>query len=60
MLQPAEDMPAHGSAGQRFEAICFGRCEPLPALAAIAYRLQRDDWQAMPRLSLVVVEVFEG
>ena len=60
VLQPAEDMPAHGSASQRFEAICFGRCEPLPALAAIAYRLQRDDWQAMPRLSLVVVEVFEG
>jgi single-stranded-DNA-specific exonuclease len=60
VLQPAEDLPAHGSAGQRFEAICFGRCQPLPALAAIAYRLQRDDWQAMPRLSLVVVEVFEG
>ncbi len=60
LVLESADSVAPGAGGQRFDAICFGRNTPLPDQAALAYRLQRDDYQAMPRLSLVVVDVLDA
>jgi single-stranded-DNA-specific exonuclease len=41
--------------GERmFEAIWFGRTEPLPATARLAYRLEADEWQGQRKLKLMV------
>jgi single-stranded-DNA-specific exonuclease len=39
---------------QMLEAIWFGRTEPLPATARLAYRLQADEWQGQRRLKLLI------
>ena len=41
-------------AGALHEAIWFGRTEPLPARARLAYRLQVDEWQGRQRVQWVV------
>jgi single-stranded-DNA-specific exonuclease len=41
-------------AGTRREAIWFGRTEPLPERARLAYRLALDSWQGHERLQMVV------
>ena len=38
----------------RFAAIAFGRTEPLPARALIAFRVARNDYQGLASLQLVV------
>ncbi|MFA7665051.1 MAG: DHHA1 domain-containing protein, partial [Burkholderiaceae bacterium] len=38
----------------RLDAIAFGRTDPLPAQAQLAYRLLRDDWQGRARVQLVI------
>jgi single-stranded-DNA-specific exonuclease len=45
----------HGS--RRVAAIAFGRTEPMPPQALIAYELQRDTWQGTHGLSLLVRHV---
>jgi len=40
--------------GQLFDGIWFGRTEPLPARARLAYRLETDDWQGRRRVRLLV------
>jgi single-stranded-DNA-specific exonuclease len=42
------------SGARRLDAIMFGRTEPLPAQALLAYRLVRDDWQGRARVQLVI------
>jgi single-stranded-DNA-specific exonuclease len=42
---------------RRFDAIAFGRTDPVPTQALIAYRLLRDDWQGRARIQLVVEAV---
>jgi single-stranded-DNA-specific exonuclease len=42
---------------RRIAAIAFGRTEPLGPEAVLAYQLQRDDWQAVDGVSLVVKHV---
>lgn len=42
---------------RRHDAIAFGRVEPLPREATLAYRLLRDDWQGRARVQLVVEAV---
>jgi single-stranded-DNA-specific exonuclease len=48
--------PAHGSRGgaEPREAIWFGRSEPLPARARVAYRLALDSYQGRERVQMVV------
>lgn len=43
--------------GRRLDAIAFGRIDPLPARARIAYRLVLDDWRGVARARLVVEAV---
>ena len=40
--------------------IAFGRREPLPARARLVYRLARDDWQGLSRVSLHIEHVLDG
>ncbi|WHZ12477.1 MAG: Single-stranded-DNA-specific exonuclease RecJ [Burkholderiaceae bacterium] len=40
--------------GQPVDGIWFGRSEPVPARARLAYRLEFDDWQGAPRVRFVV------
>ncbi|GAA4404092.1 single-stranded-DNA-specific exonuclease RecJ [Quisquiliibacterium transsilvanicum] len=41
-------------AGRRIDAIAFGRTDPLPRRARIAYRLERNDYRGVAELQLVV------
>ncbi len=43
--------------GRRLDAIAFGRTEPLPARARIAYRLIRDEYRGVASARLVVEAV---
>jgi len=45
--------------GRPFEAIAFGRTEPLAPRARIAYRLARNDWGGRAEIQLMVEKVFE-
>ena len=40
--------------GRRFGAIAFGRTEPVPRTARIAFRLSRNEYQGLAELQLVV------
>ena len=40
--------------GQPVDGIWFGRVEPLPALAHLAFRLEADEWQGNKRVRFVV------
>jgi single-stranded-DNA-specific exonuclease len=40
--------------GQPVDGIWFGRTEPLPARAHLAFRLEADEWQGLRRLRLLV------
>jgi single-stranded-DNA-specific exonuclease len=40
--------------GQLVDGIWFGRSEPLPARATLAYRLDSDEWQGVKRVRFVV------
>jgi single-stranded-DNA-specific exonuclease len=40
--------------GQAVDGIWFGRSEPLPAQATLAYRLEVDEWQGTRRVRLVI------
>ena len=40
--------------GQAVDGIWFGRSEPLPAQATLAYRLDVDEWQGTRRVRLVI------
>ncbi|MBS0318475.1 MAG: single-stranded-DNA-specific exonuclease RecJ, partial [Proteobacteria bacterium] len=40
--------------GQPVDGIWFGRSEPLPARARLAYRLELDDWQGAQRVRFIV------
>jgi single-stranded-DNA-specific exonuclease len=40
--------------GRPLAAIAFGRAQPLPARARIAYRVSRNDWNGLAELQLVV------
>jgi single-stranded-DNA-specific exonuclease len=42
---------------QTFAAIAFGRTEPLPRRALIAYRLNRNDWGGRASLQLLIEQV---
>ncbi len=42
------------AAGRSLDAIAFGRTEPLPARARIAYRLMRDDYQGLASVRLAI------
>ena len=44
-------------AGARFDAIAFGRIEPLPSPARIAYRLMRDEYRGLASVRLVIEAV---
>ena len=44
-------------AGRRIDAIAFGRTDPLPRRARIAYRLERNDYRGLAELQLVVEAV---
>jgi len=44
---------------QTFAAIAFGRTEPLPRRALIAYRLNRNDWGGRASLQLLIEQVGE-
>lgn len=44
----------------RLSAIAFGRREPLPARARIVYRLCRDEWQGLSRVSLQIEHVSDA
>ena len=41
-------------AGQEREAIWFGRTEPLPERARLAYRINVDEWNGRQRVQMVV------
>jgi single-stranded-DNA-specific exonuclease len=43
--------------GRRMAAIAFGRIEPVPRQALLAYQLQRDTWQGADGVSLIVRHV---
>jgi single-stranded-DNA-specific exonuclease len=43
--------------GRRMAAIAFGRIEPVPREALLAYQLQRDTWQGADGVSLIVRHV---
>ena len=40
--------------GQLVDGIWFGRNEPLPAQAHLAYRLDTDEWQGQQRVRFVI------
>ena len=40
--------------GQPIDGIWFGRTEPLPSSAELAYRLEVDDWQGRQRVRFVI------
>jgi single-stranded-DNA-specific exonuclease len=40
--------------GQLVDAIWFGRTEPLPAKAHLAYRLESDEWQGVKRVKFFI------
>ena len=40
--------------GQAVDGIWFGRSEPLPATATLAYRLDVDEWQGARRVRFVI------
>ena len=40
--------------GHPVDGIWFNRCEPLPARARIAYRLDADEWQGQKRLRFLI------
>jgi single-stranded-DNA-specific exonuclease len=40
--------------GEQVEGIWFGRTEPLPARATLAYRLETDEWQGRKRVRFLV------
>ncbi|MCO5107248.1 MAG: single-stranded-DNA-specific exonuclease RecJ [Burkholderiaceae bacterium] len=44
-------------AGRALEAIAFGRVEPLPSPARVAYRLIRDEYQGLASVRLVIEAV---
>ena len=44
--------------GKRFDAIAFGRSEPLPDVASLAYRLAVNNYQGVVSAQLVVEHVF--
>jgi len=43
--------------GELADGIWFGRAEPLPPRAMLAYRLETDDWQGQPRVRLSIEEI---
>lgn len=44
----------------RLSAIWFGRTERLPSQAVLAYRLQRDEYQGMSRISLMIEHLLDS
>jgi leucyl-tRNA synthetase len=40
--------------GQLVDGIWFGRVDPLPSLAHLAFRLEADEWQGKQRVRFVV------
>lgn len=44
---------------RRVSAIAFGRTDPLPPQALLAYQLQRDDWRGGDAVSLIVRHVLD-
>jgi single-stranded-DNA-specific exonuclease len=40
--------------GEAVDGIWFGRTDPLPNLATLAYRLEADDWQGVRRVRFVI------
>ncbi|MGA0611740.1 single-stranded-DNA-specific exonuclease RecJ [Caldimonas sp. KR1-144] len=46
-------------AGQPRDAIWFGRTEPLPDRARVAYRLSVDEWQGRERVQMVIEGIEE-
>jgi single-stranded-DNA-specific exonuclease len=44
---------------RRLSAIAFGRTDPVPPQALLAYQLQRDDWRGGDAVSLVVRHVVD-
>ncbi|MDR2991151.1 MAG: single-stranded-DNA-specific exonuclease RecJ, partial [Burkholderiaceae bacterium] len=40
--------------GEPVDGIWFGRAEPLPPRAVLAYRLETDEWQGQRRVRLLV------
>jgi single-stranded-DNA-specific exonuclease len=40
--------------GQPVDGIWFGRVDPLPTKAHLAYRLQADEWQGVKRVQFVI------
>jgi single-stranded-DNA-specific exonuclease len=45
--------------GQPIDGIWFGRTDPLPARAYLAFRLEADEWQGVRRVRLLVEEIGE-
>ena len=45
--------------GRKIDAMAFGRAEPLPARARIAYRVSRNEWNGLASLQLLVDAVEE-
>ncbi len=45
---------------QRYDAIWFGRTEPLPASVVAAYRLERNEWNGMVNVQLVLEHAEPG
>lgn len=43
--------------GELIDGIWFGRTEPLPARALLAYRLEADDWQGQRRVRLLIEDM---
>jgi single-stranded-DNA-specific exonuclease len=43
--------------GRALDAIAFGRVDPLPARARLAYRLARDEYRGLASVSVVIQEV---
>ena len=53
------DLTLDGEPRNRLPAIFFGRTEPLPARAVLAFRLQRDDYQGLGRVSLLIEHLLD-
>ncbi|MDR0480164.1 MAG: single-stranded-DNA-specific exonuclease RecJ, partial [Burkholderiaceae bacterium] len=43
--------------GELIDGIWFGRADPLPARARLAYRLETNDWQGQRRVRLLIEEM---